>query len=105
MKSGAKRKFTAREEEEQVDNATASEGEAFHYSRHPTGAQPDVRSQTKPDLSLKEKQVEQRSSEVSGGRKDKSQEKPKINTGAMHNGRDVLAPSKLATIISTHDLY
>lgn len=105
MKSGAKRKFTAREEEEQVDNATASEGDAFHYNRNPTGAQPDVGCQTKPDLSLKEKQVEHKSSEVSGGTKDKSQEKPKMNTSAMHNGRDILAPSKLATIISTHDLY
>ncbi|KAI4232429.1 MAG: hypothetical protein LQ349_005019, partial [Xanthoria aureola] len=97
LKSGAKRKFTTREEEEQVDNATASEGDAFHYNRNPTGAQPDVGCQTKPDLSLKEKQVEHKSSEVSGGTKDKSQEKPKMNTSAMHNGRDILAPKSVNT--------
>ncbi|KAI4261252.1 MAG: hypothetical protein L6R42_003542 [Xanthoria sp. 1 TBL-2021] len=97
LKSGAKRKFTAKEEEEQVDNAAASEGDDFHYNRNPIVAQPHIGSQTKPPSSQKEKQVEQRSSEGSTGQKDKSQEKPKINTNSTHNGRNILAPKSVNT--------
>lgn len=96
LTSGAKRKFAAKEEEEQVYNEAAPEGDDFHYNRNPIVAQPHIGSQTKPPSSQKEKQVEQRSSEGSTGQKDKSQEKPKINTNSTHNGRNILAPSELA---------
>lgn len=96
LKSGAKRKFTAREEEEQIDNATAPEGDDFQYNRNPRVAQ--LESQTKPASSQPEKQVEQRSSEGSRGQKDKSQGEPKINTSSTHNGRNILAPSELARL-------
>ena len=97
LKSGAKRKFTAREDEGQVDNAT-TEGNDFHFTRNPIVSQAEIGSQTKPASSQQEKQVEQRTSEGSRGQKDKSQGKPKVNTSSTHNGRNILAPSKLTRL-------
>ncbi|KAL8656523.1 MAG: hypothetical protein Q9226_002637 [Calogaya cf. arnoldii] len=94
LKSGAKRKFTAREDEGQVDNA---EGDDFHFNRNPIVSQAEVGSQPKPASSQQEKQVEQSTSEGSRGQKDKSQAKPKINTSSSHNGRNILAPKSVNT--------
>ncbi|KAL8851938.1 MAG: hypothetical protein Q9221_003149 [Calogaya cf. arnoldii] len=96
LKSGAKRKFTAREDEGQVDNAT-TEGNDFHFTRNPIVSQAEIGSQTKPASSQQEKQVEQRTSEGSRGQKDKSQGKPKVNTSSTHNGRNILAPKSVNT--------
>ena len=96
LKTGAKRKFTAREEEEQekADDGMTPEADDFQYNRDPAVAPPNTGNRTKPAASQPEKQTAPRDSESTRGRTDRSQAKPKINT-TTHNGRNVLAPSEL----------
>ncbi|KAL8998562.1 MAG: hypothetical protein Q9169_002402 [Polycauliona sp. 2 TL-2023] len=97
LKYGAKRKFTAREEEEQVDDATAPEADEFQYNGNPTVTQPAVGSRAKSASGKPEKQAVQKSSEDYTTQTGRSQGKPKINTVSTQNGRNVLAPKSVNT--------
>ena len=94
MKSGAKRKFTARDEEEQVEDATAAEADNFLYTRSTIVAQSDIESRKKLGSSQPEKQPGQTKFEDCTAQRDRLQGKPKTNNTSAHNGRNVLAPSE-----------
>lgn len=95
LKSGAKRKFSAREDGERMDGANAPEGGDFQYIRNPIAARPDVTDRTKVAPSQPETQTETRVSEGIAGNKDRSRDKPTVNSSSALTGRSVLAPSTL----------
>ncbi|KAL8671860.1 MAG: hypothetical protein Q9168_003650 [Polycauliona sp. 1 TL-2023] len=97
LKSGAKRKFTAREEEEQADDAKAPAADDFQYNRNPTVTQPAIGNRTKVAPGPTEKQSAQKSLDSSRTQTDKSGGKPKINTISSQTGRNVLAPKSVNT--------
>ncbi|KAL8910158.1 MAG: hypothetical protein Q9171_004536 [Xanthocarpia ochracea] len=97
MKSGAKRKFTAREEEEQVEDATAPEADNFLYNRSTIVAQSDIEGGTKLGSSQLEKQAVQAKFEGFTTQRDRLHGKPKTNNTSAHNCRNVLAPKSVNT--------
>ncbi|KAL8735266.1 MAG: hypothetical protein Q9181_002878 [Wetmoreana brouardii] len=100
LKSGAKRKFNAREDEGQIEATTAPARDDFQFSRSTNAAQSENTDHTRPVSDENERQARQRPSEDHARSRDGSREKPKANSSAVSGGRNVLAPSKLALYVS-----
>ncbi|KAL8734366.1 MAG: hypothetical protein Q9166_001564 [cf. Caloplaca sp. 2 TL-2023] len=96
-KSGAKRKFSAREDGKQVNGAKTSEGDNFQYNRNLIAAQPDVVDRTEAAPSQPEKQIGRRAFESLAGSRDRPREMSKIDAYSALAGRNVLAPKSVNT--------
>ena len=91
LKSGAKRKFNAREEEDVGTTKGGSEID-FQFTRnHVVPPQDDTQGSKSNGI---ERHSRQKSSEELARNKDRSRERPKVDTNSALTGRNVLAPSK-----------
>ncbi|KAL8702158.1 MAG: hypothetical protein Q9201_004550 [Fulgogasparrea decipioides] len=97
LKSGAKRKFSAREDEGQIEATTAPARDDFQFSRSTNAVQSENTEHTRPMSDQTEKQAGQRPSEDHARSRDGSREKPKANPNAVSGGRNVLAPKSVNT--------
>ena len=94
LKSGAKRKFAAREDDSESEERVHIEKEGLSYSRTQAATELDAIHPLKRDLSKEEKSAEQNLSRVSRPIKPKEQERTKGPAIVATAGRSVLGPSK-----------
>ncbi|KAL8810269.1 MAG: hypothetical protein Q9200_002709 [Gallowayella weberi] len=97
LKSGAKRKFSARETGERTNGAKTPEGDESQYNRNTIAVQPAVMDPENAASRHLEKQTGRGVSEAPLGNRDGSQEKPKTTTKSALTGRVVLAPKSVNT--------
>ncbi|KAL8775535.1 MAG: hypothetical protein Q9209_000031 [Squamulea sp. 1 TL-2023] len=97
LKTGAKRKFMAKEDEEQVDRVTAPEGDDIQPDLNPTTARSHGANQTTMVTCQTESEAAQTTLEVPVKNRDGSREKSKVITSSALTGRSVLAPKSVNT--------
>ncbi|KAL8678147.1 MAG: hypothetical protein Q9186_005479 [Xanthomendoza sp. 1 TL-2023] len=97
LKSGAKRKFSAREDGERTIGAKTQEGDEFQYNRNPVAAPPVLMDRANAAPGQSEKQAERKASEGLVGNRDRPREKSKTNTNCVPTDRSVLAPKSVNT--------
>ncbi|KAL8780403.1 MAG: hypothetical protein Q9213_006488 [Squamulea squamosa] len=97
LKTGAKRKFMTREDEEQVDRVTAREGDDFQYYQNTTAAHSDGAERMTMSTSQPESEAAQKVLEVAVKTRDKSRDKSKLVTSSTLTSRSVLAPKSVNT--------
>ncbi|KAL8695283.1 MAG: hypothetical protein Q9218_000182 [Villophora microphyllina] len=97
LKSGAKRKFSARESSEEVDLALVPQNNDFEYHRSHELPRDDVTGNAATANSQTKEQARGMQSEARGKSKDQSREKHKADVNLVPNGRSVLAPKSVNT--------
>ncbi|KAL8798699.1 MAG: hypothetical protein Q9182_006450 [Xanthomendoza sp. 2 TL-2023] len=97
LKSGPKRKFSAREAGERTNGAKTPEEDESQCNRKAITVQPVVMDPENVASRHLEKQAERGVSEGPLGNRDGSQEKPKSTTKSALTGRSVLAPKSVNT--------
>lgn len=91
LKSGAKRKFGAREDNEQPEmHGTSKKDDDFEYNR----ILEHHAERSEPGISQPEKQAEQDTNHETAKIKERSRGRPKINANPSVSSRNVLAPSE-----------
>ncbi|KAL8841878.1 MAG: hypothetical protein Q9170_000751 [Blastenia crenularia] len=96
LKSGAKRKFSAREDDDRPSAPDASEGDHFQYSRTQENPPNGHTEQNLPSGARGDKGVQRIAPHNPTRAKEKSQGRPKPHTNLAASNRSVLAPSKRA---------
>ncbi|KAL9049455.1 MAG: hypothetical protein Q9206_005518 [Seirophora lacunosa] len=94
LKSGAKRKFGAREDNEQPEmHGTSKKDDDFEYNR----ILEHHAERSEPGISQPEKQAEQDTNHETAKIKERSRGRPKINANPSVSSRNVLAPKSVNT--------
>ncbi|KAL8908676.1 MAG: hypothetical protein Q9207_000644 [Kuettlingeria erythrocarpa] len=97
LKSGAKRKFSARDEDEQSGLPSTSERDDFQFNRTQETPQTERPSGTRLVTGQAEKRAEQGSQSDATKMKESSREKPRVNPNQALTSRNVLAPKSVNT--------
>ncbi|KAL8721496.1 MAG: hypothetical protein Q9225_001841 [Loekoesia sp. 1 TL-2023] len=97
LKSGAKRKFSAREDDEQTEAHNALERDNFQYNRTQEDPPHGPIERKKLVGDGREKQGGQRVSSDLARQKERSLERPKAHTNTATSNRSVLAPKSVNT--------
>ncbi|KAL8934663.1 MAG: hypothetical protein Q9211_005108 [Gyalolechia sp. 1 TL-2023] len=97
LKSGAKRKFSAREDDERLEGPFAPERDTFQYNLIQENPPHDDAKQERVPGDGKEQQAEQRASDEPKRMTEKSRGRPKGNTNPAISSRSILAPKSVNT--------
>ncbi|KAI4171551.1 MAG: hypothetical protein LQ343_004143 [Gyalolechia ehrenbergii] len=95
LKSGAKRKLSAREDEEHLGRPFAPERDTFQYNRIQENPPHDDTEREKSGAEGKEQQAQQRASDEPKRMTEKSRGRPKANSNPAISNRNILAPKSV----------